>query len=366
MTDRFHIDSHKLVYHPRWVANYLDRHQQWPAAAEVVPLYVEMSPVGACNHRCTFCAVDYIGYQTRSIAEDVLCRTLADMGALGVKSVMFAGEGEPLLYKPINAAVAAARQAGIDVAFTTNGVPITTRFIDQSLPLTAWIKISLNAGTAATYAAIHRTQEKDFGRVLDNLRACVAAKREKNLKCIIGAQCLLLPENSGEMVALAELCRDIGLDYLVVKPYSQHRFSLTHQYEGIDYAPYAAMESALAGISGNGFQVIFRGQTLRKYGESMESRYPTCLATPFAWAYVMADGAVYSCSAYLNDPRFRLGDINQQSFSEIWRSPARQANYHLVRDALDIRECRRNCRMDEVNRYLDAMVRGTVEHVNFI
>lgn len=367
MSDRFRIDSHKLIYHPHWVSSYVDGYTDWASAKNIPPLYVEISPIGACNHRCTFCAVDYIGYQTRSIPEPALLAALTSMGQTGVRSVMFAGEGEPLLYKGIDNAVATAVAAGIDVAFTTNGVPITSRFIDNSLPHTAWIKVSINAGNAKTYAALHRTQERDFERVWDNLSSCVAAKRAGGLKTVIGAQSLLLPENVGEMPALARRCREVGLDYLVVKPYSQHRFSHTRIYENIGYDADSGLEAELAACTVDGqFQVIYRGQTMSKYEETMEARYPKCLATPFSWAYLMADGDVYSCSAYLNDPRFVLGNINDAQFAEIWGSEARQRHVAFVQHELDIRECRRNCRMDEVNRYLDALVRGTVEHVNFI
>lgn len=366
MSDRFRIDSHKLIYHPRWVADFVDGHREWANAKTIGPLYVEISPMGACNHRCTFCAVDYIGYQNRHIPEEVLLPALASMAETGVKSVMFAGEGEPLLYKNIVEAVEAAHAAGIDVAFTTNGVPITARFVEHALPLTSWIKVSLNAGSAASYAAIHRTKERDFERVWANLADCVAARRDRGFKCTIGAQALLLPENADEMVSLAERCRATGLDYLVVKPYSQHRFSLTRDYEGLDYAPYVRLGEALAACESDEFQVVFRGQTMAKHAQPMDARYTKCMATPFAWAYVMADGAVYSCSAYLNDPRFALGTLGESSFREIWQSPRRQKNLEFVQHELDIRECRRNCRMDEVNRYLDALASGTVEHVNFI
>lgn len=365
--DKYGIDTHKLIYHPHRVAQFLDAGDDWGKARHVYPIYVEVSPVGACNHRCTFCAVDYIGYQSRRLDAGVFADRVAEMGLRGVKSIMFAGEGEPLLHKQINAIVRATRDAGIDVSFTTNATVLNDRFIEESLALTSWIKVSINAGTAPTYAAVHQTREADFERVIANLQAAVAAKRRQGLDCVIGAQSLLLPENAAEMETLARICRDdIGLDYLVVKPYSQHLSSETRRYEDIDYNDYLQLEESLAAMSGNGFDVVFRGNTMKKYGQAMEERYTQCNATPFFWAYVMADGSVYGCSAYLLDERFRYGNINERSFQDIWEGPEREAGFHFVRERLDIRECRRNCRMDEINRYLFSLRNGTVAHANFI
>lgn len=130
--DKYAIDSHKLIYHPKRVAQFLDVQDSWGKAKSVYPIYIEVSPVGACNHRCTFCAVDYIGYKSNMLDAGLFSERLHEMGALGVKSIMYAGECEPLLHKKIN-----------DMVEATNATVVNAEFIDRSLPLTSWMKASI-------------------------------------------------------------------------------------------------------------------------------------------------------------------------------------------------------------------------------
>jgi radical SAM protein with 4Fe4S-binding SPASM domain len=367
MSDRYAIDSHKLIYHPQRVAQFLDAGDDWEKIKNIYPLYVEISPVGACNHRCTFCAVDYIGYKPARLSLEAIERTLAEMGQQGVKSVMFAGEGEPMLHTEIDSMVVAAAAAGIDTAMTTNASVLSDAFVERALPLMSWIKASVNAGTAETYARIHQTKEREFDHVVRNLKRMVEVRRNGGYPCVLGAQILLLPENAAEVATLARICRDeIGLDYLVVKPYSQHAFSTTRLYQHLGYQDYAELRSQLEVLNTERFSVVYRENTMKKHDDGNALRYSRCLATPAFWAYIMSTGAVYGCSAYLLDPRFDYGNINESSFRDIWEGELRRKNFHYVRKELDIQECRLNCRMDEVNRYLDRLVKQDVQHVNFI
>jgi MoaA/NifB/PqqE/SkfB family radical SAM enzyme len=354
--DEFRIDSHKLIYH-------VERVNDWLSGVDVYPIYSEISPAGACNHRCTYCALDYMEYQHRFLDTAVLKKRLTEMGRLGVKSVMYAGEGEPFLHKDIAEIINHTKASGIDVAITSNGVLFTDKLVDAALSSITWIKVSINAATPETYAKIHRTNASDFDKVIRNISAAVKKRSSKGLKTTIGMQLILLPENVNEAVLLAKKAKDIGADYLVIKSYSQHLKSLTQEYKDFKYSDYLHIKDDLEKISGGGFDVVFRSNAMSKL-EDEKRRYERCLALPF-WSYIDAGGGVWGCSAYLGDERFLFGSIMESTFEEIWKGEKRKKLMEYVAKELDTCECRKNCRMDEVNRYLWELKNPSL-HVNFI
>ena len=349
--DAHSIDGHKLMYHPGRVQKWLDASDDWEKIKDLYPIYLEIAPVGACNHRCTFCSVDYLGYQSDKQDKSILMERIREMSVLGVKGIMFAGEGEPALWKPLPEVLDLCSEVGIDTSMTTNFVPFTERNIDSFVRNCKWIKVSINAGNEEDYAKIHQTDSGDFKKVITNFERAVKIREENGYSCTLGAQMLLLPENVEGVISLAEIMRDAGADYLVIKPYTQSKYGLSREYEGLKY-------------DGERFKIVFRVNTMNRLHEKQKP-YQTCYSTPNFWGYIMADGSVYTCGAFLRDERFRIGNINDNTFQEIWEGNKREAQQMFMLNELDITECRKNCRMDEVNRYL-WQLKNPVSHVNFI
>lgn len=345
------------MFHVNRVNDFLD-------GKAIYPIYVEITPSGACNHRCTFCAVDYIGYKVRFLDTGMIKERVSEMAEKGVKSIMYAGEGEPLLHKQIGEIINHTKKAGIDVALTTNATALTEKLSEEALGSVTWLKASINAGTAETYGKIHRTNPQHFDQALRNLAKAAEIRAKKGWKVTLGAQMVLLPENQNEATHLAQRAKDAGLDYVVIKPYSQHHFSITTQYNGIRYDSREELKAKLMEYNTDKFEVVFRTHTMEKLTDT-ERHYDVCQATPYFWAYVMGDGDVYGCSAYLQDDRFNYGNLYKNTFAEIWEGEKRMKSIEYVKKELNIDECRKNCRMDEINRYLWE-VKNPSEHVNFI
>ncbi len=350
--DDYGIDTHKLMYHPERVVEWLEH-------GDCYPIYIEISPSGMCNHRCIFCALEYTEYKNPFLDTNLLVRRLEEMSELGVKAVMFAGEGEPLLHSAITTIIAAARSAGLDVSVTTNGVLIPNKWY-ALLDNCTWIRLSIDAGTRETYSNIHMTPASDFDRVIYNLTRLVEVRALEGYKCTIGAQLLLLRKNVAEVFTLGDKLREIGIDYLSIKPYSQHPLSSNKVEASSNKFAFKVQREALQGLETEKFKVIYREQAMKRVGTSRS--YEQCLGLPF-FCYISSLGEVYPCSTFLGKPEYIYGNIYNNTFKEIWSSDKRRQVIELINK--DMLGCRENCRLDPINQYLREL-KHPDSHVNFI
>ena len=148
MANHFILDSHKLHYHFERVVEFKER-------GDCYPVYIEVSPVGLCNHRCVFCAYDYIEYPNRKLDTQRYLSFLDEAASLGVKSILYAGEGEPLLHPDITDFVAKTREVGIDAGMFSNGELLNAKKAESLLPHLTFLRFSFNGGDSKTYETIH-------------------------------------------------------------------------------------------------------------------------------------------------------------------------------------------------------------------
>lgn len=371
------IEGVKVQYHPDWI-------QRWAKDPfSVPPVYLELSPAGGCNHRCTFCAPSMLGYHTTYLDPVILAERFAEMeelrrsdpDGLGVKSIQFAGEGEPLLHTKLGPIYQNARKAGIDVAMLTNAIPLTEKRAYEILPhVNIYMQVSVNAGTAETYAAIHQTRLQDWDRLWKNLATAVRIKRELKSSCEIGTNLTVLtkpatrgsaviPANWPEIELLVKRTQDAGLDYVSIKPYSQHPYSPESMalYGDMDYGP--MMEEIVSvgemlqdRYATNSFQVVFR--FTRFNGSQVDRGYDRCMVTPTLWSYVQSDGVWISCSSHWTNQDFHLGNINHQTVKEIWFGERRRQHLKFMQD-FDVSICRKGCHPDKENRFLLRFAQGS-------
>lgn len=353
MAENIRMDSHKLIYHPDVVA-------RWMRGENIYPIEIEISPSGACNHRCIFCAVDYLGYQPDFLDKDIILRDILQMRKKGLKSVICSGEGEPLLNKDMPAIANGIKACGVDVAMSSNAALFIKEKAEECLAAFTWVRFSVASMEEESYYKIQRGKAGDLDRVKTNLADAVKVKRDQKLKTTLGVQCLLLPDNIDHLTDMAKQLREIGVDYLTIKPYSQHLHS-ENTFQ-IDYNILLELEQEIKQYMTEDFSIYFRANAMKKMHH--EKCYQQCYGLPFM-THIDAKGNVWPCVAHIGTEEFCYGNIYEQTFEEIWEGARRREVMEKL-NAFDINKvCREACRLDEINRYLDEL-KNPGEHVNFI
>lgn len=352
----YNFDGHKLMYH-------LDRVQEFNASGDCFPLYLELSPVGSCNHRCLFCAYDFIGYPNRKLEIGRTLKLIDELADAGLRSILFAGEGEPLLHPDLPQMICHAKANGIDAGLFTNGQLMTSEKIAAILPSLTFIRFSFNGGNAESYARVHQVKPEAFSATIAAIAKAANFKKSQGLETAIGAQFVVIPENIDSLTEAAVILRDAGADYLAVKPFVQQHQQQGYQMETpLDPTHLDACLAAAESISNETFRVMVRKTSFTDYGIR---RYSHCFGTSFISA-INSAGDVATCLPYWDNAEFVFGNIHQQSFREIWQGERRRAIKTIVEQRLDVQSCPPNCRPNAINDFLYELKYPSVEHINFI
>jgi radical SAM protein with 4Fe4S-binding SPASM domain len=302
----------------------------------VGPMRVSLEITHHCNLRCSFCESHgslvgapitdrrtYVGgRRTMSIETiEALCRSLAEARVCRLE---LSGKGEPMAHPEFEEVVRIIKRAGLIGSLVTNGT-LAKPGIAASLVEARFdrLNVSLNAATAEVHRRITGVDvwEPTIGfvrEVIERRRASGSAEPWARVSYVLCKDNL---EDVGRMVDLGSKLglNDISWAVMGELPETAHLQLDEDDISSLLAAiPDYGRRLDAAGVRHN-FPRVASELRLRAGGQR-EQENPLQRGLPCydGWMFTVIgpDGTVVPCCPCEN---VRLGNINEQSFSEIWR-----------------------------------------------
>ena len=163
------------------------------------PMAIDLDPTSYCDLSCPGCiSADLLGGERFTAAR--LQSLAKELAAANVRAVVLIGGGEPLLHRSTPDIARILTNSGVSVGLVTNGT-LLGKVLDQLTGNLSWLRISLDAATAATYMQVRpgRHGTNKFRLVTENIRAAVAHQAFKvGLSYVVcGSHAPAWPGNAG-------------------------------------------------------------------------------------------------------------------------------------------------------------------------
>ena len=373
----FNLDTTKIAYHK-------ERVEAWLHGERVAPITMDMALTQKCSYACTFC---YAGLQQNPSApvpwyvyEKFLddCVEIGHKPGEGVKAISLVSDGESTENPDFYQFIKKAKANGIDIASGTNGLKLTKKEMPELVDSLTYLRFNFDAADRQAYAQVMGTIENNYDKVIENIREVVRLKKERKSDVTIGLQMVLLPEYADQVIPLALLGKDLGVDYTVIKHCSDDENGRL----GVDYDWYKSevaeelLKTAEA-LSTPEHSVQAKWSKIRT---GRERKYSKCFGTPLL-LQMSGTGIVAPCGSFFHKKydRYHIGDIKEDRFKDIWASDAyMEVLSYLASENFDPRkQCATLCLQDKVNEALFDLVEHNIPlpdvtgrprpmHVNFI
>jgi MoaA/NifB/PqqE/SkfB family radical SAM enzyme len=366
--ERIILDGHKLEWHR-------ERVEAWLRGERIAPITIDCALTRACTYRCVYCYGQLQANDEKRMTRDVIYRFLDDAAEIGVKAVSFVSDGESTCSPHVYDAILRGRRNGLDMALGTNGYLLKDDRLEEILPSLTYLRFNISAADPARYAEIHGCGRECYDKVLGTIRRSVAIKKQRGLAVTLGLQMVLLPQFEDQILPLARLGRELGVDYLVIKHCSDDENASL----GVDYSRYEVMVDVLKEaeeLSSDDYLVRAKWSKILSGGKR---KYSRCYGPPFIMQF-SGSGLVAPCGMLFNSKysKYHIGNIAETSFKELWKSERYWEVINLIAsEQFDARTmCGSLCLQHKVNEYLWEIKQGGARsgeraggapvHVNFI
>jgi len=362
------LDGHKLEWHR-------ERVEAWLRGERIAPITIDCALTRACTYKCVYCYGQLQANDEKRMTKDVIFRFLDDAAEIGVKAISFVSDGESTCSPHLTDAILRGRRNGLDMALGTNGYLLKDERLEEILPALTYLRFNISAADRERYAQIHGCAPACYDKVMGTIRKAVAIKKAKGLPVTLGLQMVLLPQFEDQIIPLAKLGRELGVDYLVIKHCSDDENASL----GVDYSRYEVMVDVLKEaeeLSSPDYLVRAKWSKILSGGKRCYSR---CYGPPFIMQF-SGSGLVAPCGMLFNSKykKYHIGNIAETSFKELWKSERYWEVINLIAsEKFDARTmCGSLCLQHKVNEYLwelkqnKTMPRRNKQlppmHINFI
>lgn len=368
LTERLILDGTKISWHQ-------DKVKAWERGEKISPITIDMALNRTCNYACKYCYAMLQENQRFAITKDVITRFLDDCAEIGVRGISLVSDGESTLSPVFVHTIQYGHSLGLDMAVGSNGYLLDQAKIEAILPHLTYFRFNITAGEPKRYEEIMGVKAGFFEKVVANTKAMTKFKKENNLDVTIGYQMVLMPEFADQILPLAKLGAETGVDYLVIKHCSDDEDGKL----GVNYDGYTAIYDkirAAEALSTKDYQVTAKWS---KIGDKGTRSYQRCYGPPFL-LQISGSGLVAPCGMLFNEQykKFHIGNICKESFKDMvqgeryWEVVNYLASPNFNAQAM----CGSLCLQHKVNEYLDGVKKNTVsletptgkapQHLNFV
>ncbi len=182
------------------------------------PYHVEIHPADRCNIDCFFCSTATLR-GTDEVSLTRLEELIGELKQAGTRSIRLSGGGEPLFHRKSKEFLRTIAASGIPIEnLTTNAVLLGEEISEILLTPGACdqITVSLNTGDPRTYATMMQTTERNFDRVVANVKRFVVERKKRGQQTPkVNLQFLVWRDNYRSIPQMYELARDVDADTIL-------------------------------------------------------------------------------------------------------------------------------------------------------